>query len=137
MTNEIKTKCCNGKSCHSSQDLTDAPATDERTFSPRVDIFETENELVLECEMPGVNSDDLDIRFENQDLEIRGKVKNRFDDEEFLRQEYRVGSFYRAFSLGDSINSEGIEAELADGLLTLRLPKHQAAKPRRIKVKAV
>lgn len=125
---------CNETVCHEvSHDL--APA-DELTFSPKVDIYETPSELIMECELPGVDSEELEVRFENQDLEIRAKVKARQECSSYLRREYRVGNFFRAFTLGEVINSDAIEASLTDGLLRLRLPKHQAAKPRRIKVTA-
>ncbi len=108
----------------------------ERTVTPRVDIFEADDKLVLECDLPGVAPDGLEVRFENQELEIRGRLKPSDEKREFLRREHETGGFYRAFTLGDSIDSDGITAELSNGVLTLQLPKHQATRPRRILVQA-
>lgn len=105
------------------------------TYSPRVDIVETENELIVFADLPGVAPEDLDIRYENRELTIHGKVQPRHADVEFLCGEYGVGDFFRTFSIGEMIDAERIQAELRNGVLTLHLPKVEAAKPRRIEVK--
>ncbi len=106
------------------------------TFNPRVDIWESEDELVLYADLPGVRPEDLDIRFENRELTIHGKVAPRYQDFEFTYNEYGIGDFYRSFSIGESIDAEKISAELKGGVLTLHLPKTEAVKPRRIEVKS-
>ncbi len=103
-------------------------------FSPRFDIWEGEDELVLYGELPGVESNDLDLRFEKQVLTVHGKVSRHGDAAKFLASEYAIGDFHREFAIGESINSEAIAAELKDGILTVRLPKAEEAKPRRIEI---
>jgi HSP20 family protein len=114
-------------------------ATTERTrggvtYTPRIDIWEADQELVLCADMPGVNPEDLDIRFENHELTIHGKVAPRHEQHRFLLGEYGIGDFYRSFTIGESIDSSRISAELKEGVLTLHLPKTEEAKPRRIEV---
>ena len=106
------------------------------TYVPRVDILENADETVLYADMPGVDGDNLDIRFEDRQLTIRGKVELRQTDMNFVDGEYGVGDFYRTFAIGEAIDVEKISAEIKDGVLTLRLPKAESAKPRKIKVKA-
>jgi HSP20 family molecular chaperone IbpA len=106
------------------------------TYTPRIDIWETDEELVLYADIPGVRPEDLEIQFENRELTIHGKVQPRHEDIQFLYGEYGIGDFFRTFSIGEIINSEKISAELCNGVLTLHLPKTEAVKPRRIEVKA-
>jgi HSP20 family molecular chaperone IbpA len=106
------------------------------TYSPRIDIWESDDELVLYADMPGVSPENLDIHFENRELRILGKVCLRHENINFLYGEYGIGDYYRTFSIGESIDSERISAELKDGVLTLHLPKTDAVKPRRIEVKS-
>ena len=105
------------------------------TFTPRVDIIETPEELLLYADMPGVKSEDVDVRFENGELIIHGKCNPRYQPANFLRNEFEVGDFYRVFTLNESINAEKIAAELKQGVLTVHLPKSEAVKPRKITVK--
>ena len=110
-------------------------ARNGQTYSPRFDIWENDDELVLYGDMPGVTADTLDIQFEDRTLTIHGKVESRHNDLEYLYGEYGIGDFYRTFTIGEYIDSEKISAELDGGVLTLHLPKSEAAKPRRIEVK--
>jgi HSP20 family molecular chaperone IbpA len=107
--------------------------THQATFVPRFDIWEGEGELLLHGDLPGVKSEDLDIRFENRELSIRGKVAPRHSSE-YLRSEYSLGDFHRSFTVGEAIDAEQITAEMKDGVLTLRLPKSKQVMPRRIQV---
>lgn len=109
---------------------------DNPLFTPRFDIFERDEELVLWGDLPGVTADDIDIDFENKELTIRGRVTPRQESSQYLLAEYGVGDFYRTFSIGESIDTEKISAELTNGVLTLHLPKTEAVKPRKIAVKA-
>lgn len=106
------------------------------TYSPRFDIWEGDDELVLYGDLPGVEPADLDIQFENRQLTIYGKVCRRCEGARHLTSEYGVGDFQRSFTIGESINGDQISAELRHGVLTLHLPKSDEAKPRRIEVKA-
>ena len=132
MSTELSTK----EPKHEQTDV----ATVERTrggvtYSPRIDIWETDEELTLYADMPGVTAENLDVQFENRELRIHGKVSPRHKDINFVYGEYGIGDFYRTFTIGESIDSEKISAELKDGVLTLHLPKTEALKPRRIEVK--
>jgi HSP20 family molecular chaperone IbpA len=106
------------------------------TYTPRFDIVETAGELVLYGDLPGVTKDSLDIRFENGDLVIEGKVSPRHTEHEFVYGEYGIGDFYRSFTISEDIDADKITAELHNGVLALHLPKAESAKPRRIAVKA-
>lgn len=105
-------------------------------YTPRTDIYETEDEIVLSCDMPGVKPQDLDVRFERGELSLHGKVAPRGPSAAFLQQEYGIGDFYRSFSIQPEIDVEKISAEFRHGVLTVRLPKQERIKPRKIAVKA-
>ena len=105
------------------------------TYSPRIDIWEMDDELVLYADIPGVAPEDLDIRFENHELTIHGKVSLRHQERQFVYGEYGIGDYYRTFNIGESIDASKIYAELRNGVLTLHLPKTEEVRPRRIEVK--
>ena len=106
------------------------------TFTPRVDIVETGEELLLLADLPGVRPDDLDIRFENGELVLVGRCAPRNENASFMLNEYGIGDFYRAFAMSETIDSTRIAAELKNGVLTVHLPKTERAKPKRIAVTA-
>src|ERR1700726_4239028 len=105
-------------------------------WAPAVDIYETENELVVKADLPDRNPQDLDIRVEDNILTIRGerKFESKVSDDNYLRIERAYGSFSRSFSLANSVNSDAIKADYHDGVLMLGLPKTEEAKPKQIKV---
>jgi HSP20 family protein len=105
------------------------------TFSPRFDIWENDDETILYGDLPGVVPEDLDVQFETPLLTIHGKVSPRHNEIKFLHGEYGIGDFHRAFTIGEAIDTEGISAELKNGVLTVHLPKNENVKPRRIDVK--
>lgn len=105
-------------------------------FTPAVDIFETERELTLLADLPGVAKDDLTIDLDNNQLTIVGEVgAPEGSGEVDILREYRTGRYFRQFTISDAIDQSKIEASLTDGVLRLALPKVQAEKPRRIAVK--
>jgi HSP20 family protein len=105
-------------------------------FTPAVDIFETEKEITLLADMPGVKPVDLDIDLHENVLSLDGDVKSpEGADEVDVFREYRTGKYYRQFTLSQVIDQSKINAELKDGVLRLRLPKVEAATPRKIAVK--
>ena len=106
------------------------------TWAPAVDIYETENELVLKADLPDINEKDLDIRVENNMLTIRGerKFEEKVKEDNYLRIERTYGSFSRSFSLPNSVNSEAIKAEYKNGVLTVELPKRAESKPKQVKI---
>jgi HSP20 family molecular chaperone IbpA len=106
-------------------------------FSPAVDIFESEEEITLLADMPGVPSDGVTIDLQNDELKVMGEVEPRgFGNETSLVREYETGRFHRHFSLSDRIDQSRISASMKDGVLRLVLPKVEKAKPRKIEVKA-
>jgi HSP20 family protein len=106
-------------------------------FTPAVDIFETEKEITLLADMPGVKSEDLNIDLRDNMLTLDGDVKPPEGTEEVdVIREYQTGNYYRQFTLSQVIDQAKIDAELKDGVLRLRLPKVEAATPRRIAVKS-
>lgn len=106
------------------------------TWAPSVDIAETENELVVKADLPGVDPKDLDIRVENNVLTISGerKFEKKVNEDNYLRVERAYGSFTRSFSLSNTVNSEAIKADYQNGVLSLSIPKREEAKPKQIKV---
>ena len=107
-------------------------------FTPDVDIFETDKNITLLADMPGVKADDLSIDLRENVLTLDGEVKPpEADTEVDLFREYSTGKYYRQFNLSEMIDQANIDAELKDGVLRLTLPKVEAAKPRQITVKAI
>jgi len=105
-------------------------------YSPNVDIIEQPDELVLVADLPGVKRESIDIDFEDGVLTLQGKVEPRHDGQhKFLLFEYGVGDFYRTFRVSEQVDPSRIQAEYADGVLTIHLPKAEAAKPRKIEVR--
>ena len=105
-------------------------------FTPLVDIFENEQELTLLADMPGVNAGGVNIDLRENILTLTGDVKMPEGEKEIeLIREYRTGRYLREFTLSENINQSKIEAEIKDGVLQLKLPKAEAAKPRKISVK--
>jgi HSP20 family protein len=106
------------------------------TWAPPVDIYETEQELVVKADLPDIKPEELDIRVENNILSIRGerKFEKKVNENDYLRVERSFGSFTRSFSLANTVNTEAIKAEYKNGVLTLSIPKREEAKPKQIKV---
>lgn len=106
-------------------------------FTPRADIYETDDEMIVLVDLPGVDEGSLDINLEKNVLTINGFVEPTSPEGHRLAvQEYEVGDFTRSFRLSDEIDREGIDAAVKDGVLRLRLPKAGPAKARKISVKA-
>jgi HSP20 family protein len=104
-------------------------------FRPTVDIVEDSQELRILADMPGVNSEAIDIDFSDGALTIHGHVPNRRGESaKFLWEEYGVGDFYRVFQIGEAIDASRISANYSDGVLTVHLPKVETVKPRKISV---
>src|SRR6202022_4147415 len=106
------------------------------TWTPAVDIYETEHELVVKADLPQVDPKDLDIRVENNILTLRGehKFESKVSEDKYLRVERTYGSFSRSFALANTVNTEAIKADYHDGVLTLSVPKREEAKPKQIKI---
>ncbi len=104
-------------------------------FKPRVDICETDKGLTLFADLPGVHPGDVDLRYENGELVLLGRVAVPEKKEGHLLEEYEVGNYYRVFKIDESIDSTAIEADFKDGVLTVHLPKAAALRPRQISVR--
>jgi HSP20 family protein len=106
-------------------------------YRPQVDILEQSDGLLLRADVPGAKADQIDIRFEDGALILHAAVAPRQSAEQrFLLREYGVGDFYRTFQVNEAIDVGKISAEYREGVLTLRLPKTEAVKPRKITVKS-
>jgi HSP20 family protein len=117
-----------------------APSRSENSamtaWAPSVDIYETENELVLRADLPGIEEKDIDIRVENNMLTVRGE--RRFDqqvkEDNYLRIERTYGSFSRSFALPNTVNTEAIKADYTNGVLKIEMPKRAESKPKQVKI---
>ena len=106
-----------------------------RAFVPATDIFETDQALTLQIEMPGVAKDQVEVHVENDVLTIEGRIDfGVYENLRPLYTEYNVGNYARTFQLSSKIEQDGISAALKDGVMTLVLPKVERAKPRKIPV---
>lgn len=106
-------------------------------FTPAVDIFETDSEITLLADMPGVKPKDLTIDLRDDVLSLAGEIDSPEGAKEIeVLREYETGTYVRQFTLSELIDQEKIEADLKDGVLRLSLPKVEPAKPRKITVKS-
>lgn len=106
-----------------------------RFYVPYTDIYETDQALVVVMEMPGVDKKDIDIKLEKNEISIEGRVDfNKYEGYEPTYTEYNVGHFTRSFRLSSEIDQSAIDANVADGVLTLNLPKVPEAAPRKIEI---
>ena len=105
-------------------------------WAPAVDVYETENELVIKADLPEMVEKDLDVRVENNMLTIRGerKFEQKVKEDNYLRMERAYGAFSRSFSLPNTVNTEEVKAHYKDGVLTVSLPKRAEAKPKQVKI---
>ena len=107
------------------------------TWVPPVDIYQNgDHEVVLKAELPDMTREDIDITVDNGTLTIKGEKKfsNEVKEEQFHRIERRYGAFSRSFSLPQTVDAGKVAAEYKNGVLTVRLPLREEAKPRQIKV---
>ncbi len=121
----------------SANDAAGPETTQNVVFTPRVDILEKEDELILYADVPGVTPADADVRFENGELILHCKCAARRSLDGAFAVEYGVGDFYRAFTISEDVDPQRIAAELKNGVLIVHLPKVEAVKPRRIRVAGV
>jgi HSP20 family protein len=104
-------------------------------YTPRVDVVETQEELLLYVDLPGVKNEDVEVHFENGELFLQAKCPPRQPEVKYLVREYGVGDYYRSFAISQDIDPEKIVAEFKNGSLVVHLPKAEAVKPRRIPIK--
>jgi HSP20 family protein len=107
-------------------------------WNPSVDIFETDNDVVVKAELPGMDPKSIDVRLENNVLLLKGErhFEKETKEENYHRVEREYGSFSRAFSLPMAVKEEKITAEYKDGILKIVLPKKEEVKPKTIRIEA-
>jgi HSP20 family protein len=106
-----------------------------RYFLPTTDIYETDAALTVVMEIPGVEKNDIEVSLESDVLRVEARIDfSKYEGLEPLYTEYNIGHFARAFTLSRKIDQQQIGAEVADGVLTLTLPKAKEAQPRRIAI---
>jgi HSP20 family protein len=107
-----------------------------RPWAPPVDIYETDDALVLKAELPGISKDDVSIEIHQNTLILRGQRKHEAEvkEDRYHRVERAYGTFQRSFVLPTLVDQEHVQATYKDGILELRLPKSEAAKPKRIAI---
>jgi HSP20 family molecular chaperone IbpA len=107
--------------------------TQEQFVRPAVDIYETQDGLVVMADLPGAGKDTVDLEVENDVLTIKARAQHALPAEPIYR-EFELMSYYRQFQLSDTVDDEKIEAEFKHGVLTLRIPRAERTKPRQIPV---
>ncbi len=108
----------------------------ERVIIPPVDIFETENEYMVRADMPGVKKENIEITFNDRRLEISGHVGEESDKGSATGREFDLLNYYRSFNVGNDIDAAAISAKVENGVLSLKLPKREEVRPRKITVEA-
>jgi len=117
-------------------ETTQAESTRNEKFStPRVDIVETDGELLLFADMPGVSPNEIDLHYEQGELVLRGKVQASDPVGQIAFGEFELGDYYRTFRVHETIDAGKIEAEFKNGVLTVHLPKQEAVKPKTVPIK--
>jgi HSP20 family protein len=106
------------------------------TWMPAVDIFENENELVLTAEIPGIDEKDVEIKIEDNTLTLKGerKFEKETKEENYHRIERSYGSFYRAFTLPNYVDTDKVQAQHENGVLKISMPKREEVRPRTVKI---
>ncbi|UCC40987.1 MAG: Hsp20/alpha crystallin family protein [Candidatus Aminicenantes bacterium] len=106
------------------------------TWTPSVDIYETENEIVLTAEVPGIEDKNIEIKIEDNTLSIKGerKIEKDTTEENYHRIERAYGSFYRSFTIPHNVDQDKIQAEHESGVLKIKMPKKAELKPQKVKI---
>jgi HSP20 family protein len=110
---------------------------DRRSSSPAIDVIEGANDLTVTCELPGMDQNDIDVSIASNVLTIKGTKRDDREEkkEKFYRKESWSGSFQRTLPLPGTVDIDKINADFKDGILTVKLPKKEEAKPKQITVK--
>ena len=105
-------------------------------FTPAVDVYEDEHNIILKIEVPGIEEKDIDVRLENNTLTVHGerKFEKEEKEENYRRVERQYGSFTRSFTLPNTVDTDNIQAGYSKGILKIQLAKKAEAKPKQIKV---
>lgn len=114
--------------------MREAAQTTGQTWTPPVEAWESENELFISMDMPGITIQDIDLQIEGDQLIIKGERKAPEEKKSYRRREKIYGPFYRAFSLTTPFDRERVSASYKNGMLEIVLPKSEAIKPKQIKI---
>ncbi len=107
----------------------------EAWISPMINIHETEDDFILEAFMPGVTKENLKIKYEDGAIVLMGRINyDEIMSRKYVLREMEIGNYFRKLNLSDSIDESKIEAHFENGVLNLRLPKHDRVKPRTINI---
>lgn len=107
----------------------------ESWIAPMVNIYETNDEFHMTAFMPDVQRDQIKIKLEDNSLVLMGRINyNEAINRKYILNEYTIGNYYRKFKISDSIDNSKIEARFENGVLTVKLPKHDRVKPRTIEI---
>jgi HSP20 family protein len=111
-------------------------SSQQAAWAPRTDLIEAEDAYRIHLDVPGVSKDDLSINYQDNQLTVSGQRASDHtgEDEEYVRVERSFGHFYRAFTLPRTVNADDISASYENGVLTIRVPKTEAVKPRQIEI---
>jgi HSP20 family molecular chaperone IbpA len=108
----------------------------EAWLAPLADIYETQDDFFLVSQMPGVNKEDVKIKLEDGHLILMGRIDyDSASDRRYVLKETETGNFYRRFKISESIDEQKIDANMENGILKIRLPKHERVKPKTIAIK--
>lgn len=134
MSNELTPMSSHGEN-GDRQVAVPIPPAERYVFTPPIDIYETDEGLVLHADLPGVSSETLELQVQDNKLTLFGRVPQLLpENAQIVHQEFHVGDFLRSFILSDEVDHERITAKLNNGVLRVFLPKAPKAEPRRIEV---
>lgn len=111
-------------------------ASEKAAYRLPVDVWSDENSYFVAAYVPGVDPDKVEITFEGEELRIKGEFESKKEEVQYVKSELFRGAFERVITFNVPVNAEAIEAEYANGAVTLRVPKAEAAKPKQIKITA-
>ncbi len=132
MTNDLPAKQDSTDNLPSGENVT---PTKRYVFNPPIDIYESDEGLVLYADLPGVTAETIDLQVQNNKLTLFGRIRTGIpENARVVHQEYGVGDFFRSFILSDDVDHERIEAKLNNGVLKVILPRIEKNQPRRIQV---
>ena len=119
-----------------SRTQADPELSSSANWSPAVDLFETDTDLILEAELPEVEQGDIELRVEDDRVTVRGerKLRDSVSANQFLRMERSYGPFHRSFDLPVSVDADAVKAEFRKGILTVTMPKRVSASSRQIPI---
>jgi len=106
-------------------------------WAPDIDIKETEKEIIIKADLPGMKEEDVDVSIDENQLVIKGERKAEKEEKEkdYVRVERNYGSFYRSFNIGVPVNSDEVKASYKNGVLEINIPKAETRKPKKIEIK--